>query len=1193
MNTTVNGRYQLKNMIGAGGMGSVYCATDRLTGETVALKQVTIPMFQLFFNTDQSLSSTRETLNIALANEFRTLAALHHPHIIRVLDYGFDAQQQPFYTMRFLSNAQTLLEAGQTETAESKVRLLQQLLQALIYLHRQGVLHRDLKPANVLVQDGNLYVLDFGLSTHKRAQVSSSVGSWRYVAPEIFDDAPASEQSDLYGVGVMAYELFVGRHPLDGVTTDDPVAQIQGSRPDTTPITQPAIRAIIDTLLEKNPQDRYPNARRVFVAFNQALGLALPAEDNTIRESFLQSAAFVGRNKEIATLREAMDQAKINKGSAWLITGESGVGKSRLLRELDTYALVGGFIVLRGQAIAERTGQLLQLWREPLRRLLLHVTPSPLALGVLQTIMPDLATLVGESIPAPPPLDEPAMRQRLYGTIVGLFQQVRQPIMLILEDLHWGEDDFALLTLLAQQAQGWPLLIIGSCRDDEGGGLAQRLPMMQMMALPRLSDAHVAQLSQTMLGKVGERPDVLALLQRETEGNTFFLVEVVRALAERSGALATIGEMVLPEKIMPQGIQSIVQRRLARIPAGGRTLLQLMAIAGRQLDLTLAHALNQQTHIENEWLPLCAEYAILEIHEGTWQFAHDKMRDGLVASLTSADLARFNRQVAEGVESLYPDNPSYAARLMQYWGEAGRLDKEKRYAFVAGRYAAGQYANADAVRFFSRALALSPTDDGAERYKILLDREKIFALMGERDEQQVDLASLASCAELLRPGQQIEVKLRQAAFAIATGSYADAISTAAQVIAHTSDVSTLATAHRHVGIALRWQSDVAESEQHLLNSLHYSEMAGDRPGQSRTLLELGVLSFAQRDHQKAHDFYQQSLIIAQDIAHKQSEGLILNRLGVIADRWSNYGQAQTYYDQSLKIARQIGDRHNEGGVLINMGNMALSQGALDVAQTSYQQALLITQLTNDRRGEALIYANLDFLMGSLGRYAEAQTNGEQGLAIAKSLGAKGMASTFSIGVGIALTHQNAFAEAETYFAEAYARAQGLNSVWLDSYVRTKWANLAFRQGDLPRAKQLYSEALTLLQTIDFQPNQLEAQAGLACICLEQAQLEQALRHIEPIVAHVTVETLSGNWEPFQTALAAYQVLQTVNDSRATPFLATLHQALQNKATRIADPITQQAFLQNVSAHKALIDLAEQAKHKLSVEFVPPATRGIM
>ncbi|MEM7344348.1 MAG: protein kinase, partial [Chloroflexota bacterium] len=190
-------RYILHEILGQGGMGIVYRSTDRLTGDIVALKQIKIPAEQLQFMTRVD-TETKQNLRLSLAREFQILAGLRHPHIISVLDYGFDTQQMPYFTMSYLPEAQTFLEAGIGLDTKTKVDLLRQLLQALAYLHRRDIIHRDIKPKNVLVAEDRVRVLDFGLSFEQKTGLTSAGGTLLYMAPEIvLSGQPASFASDL------------------------------------------------------------------------------------------------------------------------------------------------------------------------------------------------------------------------------------------------------------------------------------------------------------------------------------------------------------------------------------------------------------------------------------------------------------------------------------------------------------------------------------------------------------------------------------------------------------------------------------------------------------------------------------------------------------------------------------------------------------------------------------------------------------------------------------------------------------------------------------------------------------------------------------------------------------------------------------------------------------------------------------
>ena len=174
-------RYEILERVGQGGMGVVYRARDRLTQRVVALKYVAapvagetvsapthdVPSTTFLVSTDDSAA---KAYKLALAKEFRILSSLRHPNIISVLDYGFDKLGEPFFTMELLETPVDLLTAGAALGLPARVELIAQLLRALAYLHRRGLLHRDIKPSNVCVLPGpegpQVKLLDFGIAAH-------------------------------------------------------------------------------------------------------------------------------------------------------------------------------------------------------------------------------------------------------------------------------------------------------------------------------------------------------------------------------------------------------------------------------------------------------------------------------------------------------------------------------------------------------------------------------------------------------------------------------------------------------------------------------------------------------------------------------------------------------------------------------------------------------------------------------------------------------------------------------------------------------------------------------------------------------------------------------------------------------------------------------------------------------------------
>ncbi len=291
----VGKRYQIIEELGAGSMGKVFPAQDRLTGQLVAVKQVNVPAAQLEHESRASHSDPR----MALAQEFRILASLRHPNNISVLDYGFDEDRQPYATMELLDHAVTIFDAGKNQPLEANLDLLIQILQALMYLHRRGVLHRDLKASNVLVVNDVVKLLDFGLSIMSEQSTSGEIaGTPNYMAPELWLGKSSTKGSDLYAVDVVGYRLIAGRMPFDSSSIHQLYHEVQTIVPDLDALGDNAvIKFVIGRLLEKTPEDCLPDASR---------------------ESFLQAAAVAGRQLDLDVLREVQDADMLPLLDHWL-----------------------------------------------------------------------------------------------------------------------------------------------------------------------------------------------------------------------------------------------------------------------------------------------------------------------------------------------------------------------------------------------------------------------------------------------------------------------------------------------------------------------------------------------------------------------------------------------------------------------------------------------------------------------------------------------------------------------------------------------------------------------------------------------------------------------------------------------------------------------------------------------------------
>ncbi len=1116
-------RYQLHEKLGAGGMGVVYRATDRLTHQQVALKRVQVEPLS---------NDSRRTgldLRLALAQEFQTLASLRHPHIINVLDYGFDQERQPYFAMELLEKPQTILVAADHKSQAEMVHMLVQALQALAYLHRRGILHRDLKPGNILVDDGQIKLLDFGLSVVQE-QGQLVVGTPAYMAPEVLMGNPASEASDLYAMGVIAYELFVGRYPFNSSDLTGLIAAILETPPDlsglaqrddkttilaadpgltqrietdaippveymfsqtvelkgrepkltegqTEPSQSPVpIGAILQRLLAKNPRNRYPDAMSVIRDLNAAIDEPLPSETAATRESFLQAAHFVGRSVEMMQLTEALNEAMHGKGSLWLISGESGVGKSRLLEELRTRAQVEGALVLRGQAT--NAGLPYQMWREPLRRLALTMVLDDADAAILKTLVPDIDELLGRPIHSAPELDPEQTQKRLLAVITSVFKRQPQPMLLLLEDLQDAQtENQAVLLQLQPLVADLPLLITASYRDDEAFELPSSLAQAHLLKLNRLNPESIAELGQSMLGEAGTQPHVRDLLQRETEGNIFFLIEVVRALAEEAGQLDRIASMTLPANVFTGGVRRIVERRLARVPAEDYPLVEMAAALGRELDLKVLGAANLERSVEDS-LMACADVAVLELRNEQWRFTHDKLREGLMAGLTLEARAALHRRAALALEAAYPNSADHVAALAYQWRMAGNAEKEGQYALLAGEQSYRVSAHREAAAYFERALSLLTVDTSAAP---TLRRIHIITQLAKA---QMRLSQYSDAHRLLLENLANATALEQQA-----------------VVADTLSA---------LGRVEMYQGNYAESLQHLNAALATFRDLNQPEGIAETLSASGRIAIYQGDYPLAIERYTQSLVIFRERENRWGTAYALAGLGDIATMQGAFADATRYLEEGLGLYQALGNREGVAGLLLNLANVATMQNHYDEAIQRYSQSLAISREIGDLWGIAMNSNNLGFIALMQKRYLEAKER---------------------------------FGESVTLF-------QNMGDQWAVANSLTNLANVMLALDDLRSANKHLHEALTLAIGIGATPLILEIIVGFAKLRAKSGEPQKALELLPLPLQHPgsNAEIRSAAEEvlsELKTQLPA-ESIQTVLDTKPDDLNAVAEGLLADK-----------------------------------------------
>ena len=473
---------------------------------------------------------------------------------------------------------------------------------ALSFMHGQRLVHRDLKPANVfLSKEGVAKVGDFGLTIasdfSRITQHGMMVGTVAYMPPEQALGGDITPQSDLYAPGAMLYEMITGSPPFAG---DDPTVVIS-QHINTPPVAPswhtedcpPQLERLVLSLLEKDQNKRPDSADAVL----SALAGIDPSQksrshtDSNVLDR-LARGVFVGREKELEKLRSAFDDAFAGRGSVVMLVGEPGIGKTRTAQEVETYARMRGAEVLWGRT-HESPGappylpwiQVGVTWGSRNDRAALRPKLGGAA-AHLTRLFPELEQ---DGYPPAPDVTDPNIAQfQLFDAYTTFVRTIADdsPTVVMLDDLHWADrPTLNLLQHMARELPSMRVLVVATYRDTELNRthpLSETLAVLnregafERISLRGLSQAEVTKYVAAVL-QTEPQADLVRRIYEETEGNPFFLSEMVNLMTEEG----TLDRETLTDVRIPEGVREALGRRLDRLTEEANELLKVAAVIGR------------------------------------------------------------------------------------------------------------------------------------------------------------------------------------------------------------------------------------------------------------------------------------------------------------------------------------------------------------------------------------------------------------------------------------------------------------------------------------------------------------------------------------------------------------------------------------------------------------------------------------
>lgn len=649
----IGSRYRILDTLGEGGMGAVHRVEDITTGDVVALKMM-------------SRDHDGRGL-LRFRREFHSLARLEHPRIVDAYEFGVD-DSGPFYTMELLGGAD-LKDLGQ-QPWPRVCAILRDVAAALAFLHARGMIHRDIAPRNVrCTPDGPAKLFDFGLLA--TVGVAGDVaGTPACIAPENLRGLPLDDRTDLYGLGTLAYWMLAGRYPYQPKGLQD-LETLWRKPPPALDAFDPnmpeALRDLVHRMLCLDPLGRPANAAEVIDRL-QAIAKLPEEPELSIRNGYLASAAMVGRRREMELFERCAIQARRGEGRAVFVEAPSGTGKSRLIGEFGLAAQLAGMTVLSASAESTRWdsyGVIRELVEAAIAARPKDIPKLPRhAASILARVFDDLAPRLGE-VQAVEAVAEPAEeRLRIQGAMTQWFTALAKvaPLAVFVDDVQrCDEASAAVLAALARGVEAHPLVVVAALRTQEDVRAPSAVDALReadvCLRLEGLHAAEVAELARSLFGDARHVERLAEWLHRCAGGSPLHCTELARMLVDEERARLVDGEWLLPtdyeDKSIPPGLVQAMDQRIARLDADARRIAEILAVTGRDFDLSWITGLLGEDEHDTLFAAIDAlvSESVLVGDGHHYRFRHDGLREAVLRGVSEERRASLHLRVASALES--------------------------------------------------------------------------------------------------------------------------------------------------------------------------------------------------------------------------------------------------------------------------------------------------------------------------------------------------------------------------------------------------------------------------------------------------------------------------------------------------------------------------------------------------------------
>lgn len=892
----------------------------------------------------------------------------------------------------------------------------------------------------------------------------------------------------------------------------------------------------------------------------------------------LNTSSVIARGFQLEALQTMLASARHGQGQCLLLLGEAGVGKTRLVREVRASANETNMLVLQGNCLAYEQTLAFAPITDALRRFLATQPPPALA-SLLGEQAPELVKLLPElSLSLPdlkptPALAHEAEKQRLFEILIRLLARLPGPVLFVMEDLHWSDDtSLEFIHTLARRVVSLPIFLMLTIRPETDSAALERFLLQmnrerfaQVMRVQPLSREAVDALLRAMLGwEKPVNPSLLNAIYTLTEGNPFFVEEVVNALVATGNVFQAAGHWQtkpLAHLPIPHSLHLLVQQRTNQLSSPAMQLLALAAVAGYKFDFALLARLTTQD--EDTLLTLIKELValglVVEESPDQFTFRHALTREAIYSGLLSRERHRWHAVIATFYESQEAPN-AHLPELAYHCYEAGLWEKALQYGQQAGLQAQAQFAPYAALTHFGRVTEVAARLGIPLPLEVLRQRGQAYQRVGnfeaaltdyeaalktaratgnqEAEWQALyDIGFLWMARDYMRTGQYLEEALQLARaltdpaplahtlnrlgnWTANVGHPLEALSLHEEALAifeTLDDPHSLGLTHDLMASAHGITGNIVASTEHYQQACVLFEATGDRQGLASSLTMLttnGDVAAGER-----------AVALAREIGWRDGESYSHLRLANTHAFQGEIDAASRHCARGLEIAREIEHTLWQVAGSLNLALLSYFTLALDQAE---EHAL--ATLTQARMSGAQIWADSSLSLLILIRLAQGNLAGAaveivdipSPLPVPETLGARYL--TWAWGE-LALAQNNPARALD--LVEVVFKALPDLRAWKDRtlpLLRHVEARAWFALGEREHAREAFTEAIQLCQAYRLRPILWRGYADLARLYLAEKNrtaAETALAAARTTLAEIAATIPLSQRQPFQTLAEAY------------------------------------------------------------------------